>query len=110
MARGAKKGEVRNPKGRGASQNKATVEFKEAVNRLIDYATPQMVDWLKDVADEDPNKALDHVYKFAQFGYPLLARAELTGKDGSAIKTEASLPDSDKELLNEWLKQQGAKK
>lgn len=67
-----------NPKGRGNSPNKITVEFKEAVNNLINFSTPQMVDWLTLVAAEDPNKALDHVYKFAQFGYPLLARTEST--------------------------------
>lgn len=81
----AKKGQVMNPKGRGNSPNKATVEFKEAVKNLINYATPQMVDWLSLVAAEDPNKALDHVYKFAQFGYPLLARSEHTGKNGDPL-------------------------
>lgn len=74
----AKKGQIMNPKGRGNSPNKITVEFKEAVNNLINFSTPQMVDWLTLVAAEDPNKALDHVYKFAQFGYPLLARTEST--------------------------------
>lgn len=67
--------------------NKATVEFKEAVNNLIAFATPQMVDWLELVAVEDPNKALDHVYKFAQFGYPLLARSEHTGAGGGAMES-----------------------
>ncbi len=72
-----KKGETNNPKGRKAGKpNRATLEFKEAVNNLINFATPQMVDWLTLVAAEDPNKALEHVYKFAQFGYPLLARTE----------------------------------
>lgn len=85
MARGAKKGEVRNPNGRGNSPNKVTMEFKEAVNNLINFATPQMVDWLTLVAAEDPNKALDHVYKFAQFGYPLLQRTALTNSEGGDI-------------------------
>lgn len=79
------KGKSGNPKGKKAGQqNKATLEFKEAVNKLIDYATPQMVEWLELVAQEDPSKALDHIYKFAQFGYPLLARTEQTGPDGGA--------------------------
>lgn len=65
--------------------NKVTVEFKDAVNKLIDFATPQMVDWLTIIAKEDPNKALDHVYKFAQFGYPLLSRAEMKHEGGITL-------------------------
>lgn len=72
------KGKSNNPNGRPKGiENKATLEFKEAVNKLIDFATPQMVGWLDTIAQDDPNKALDHVYKFAQFGFPLLSRAEL---------------------------------
>jgi hypothetical protein len=56
--------------------NKTTIEFKEAVNNLINFATPKMVDWLEKIAEENPDKALDHVYKFAQFGYPLLNRTD----------------------------------
>jgi hypothetical protein len=76
----------RNPAGRHKGKpNRVTVEFKEAVNNLISFATPQMVDWLTVVAAEDPNKALEHVYKFAQFGYPLLART-----DNHNLNTETS--------------------
>ena len=63
-------------------QNKATVEFKEAVTNMISYATPQMVKWLEKIAKKNPEKALEMVYKFAQFGYPLLARTEKTGPGG----------------------------
>ena len=66
---------------------------RKAVNKLIDYATPEMVDWLQLVAQEDPSKALDHVYKFAQFGYPLLSRSQLTGKDDGPIEIESILKD-----------------
>lgn len=72
-------------------QNKATIEFKEAVNNLISFSTPKMVNWLEVVAAEDPNKALDHVYKFAQFGYPLLSRQALTGADGGSIKSDTTI-------------------
>lgn len=73
MPKGGKQPGAGRPKG---SQSRTTVEFKEAVNNLISFATPQMVKWLEIVAAEDPNKALDHIYKFAQFGYPLLARVD----------------------------------
>ena len=73
--------------------NKATVEFKEAVNNLINFATPHMVNWLEQIATDDPNKALDHVYKFAQFGYPLLSRAEM--KHEGEITINQLLADMD---------------
>jgi len=74
------------------TQNKATIEFKEAVNNLISFATPQMVEWLGTVASEDPNKALDHVFKFAQFGYPLLARTTLAGDENAPpVKTHLTI-------------------
>lgn len=86
----AVKGKTNNPNGRPkGAVNKATLEFKEAVNKLIDFATPQMVTWLETIAKTNPDKALDHVYKFAQFGYPLLSRTTIDG-------------DKDKPLAMEW--------
>lgn len=109
MARGNPKGVTGNPNGRPkGTPNKTTIEFKEAVNNLLAYAAPEMVKWMQSVANDDPNKALDHAYKFAQFGYPLLARAELTGKDGDAIKTEAVLPENDKAILEHYFKTRGS--
>lgn len=93
------KGKSGNPKGKKpGQQNKATLEFKEAVNKLLDFATPQMVGWLEEVAQENPEKALDHVYKFAQFAYPLLARQTLSGDPENPIvykKIEDILADID---------------
>lgn len=95
---GQRKGQTGNPHGRPKGlQNKATLEFKEAVKNLIEFATPEMVDWLKAIAKEDPSKALEHVYKFAQFGHPLLARSELVGEGGKdlfpkSIQIEAVVP------------------
>lgn len=70
--------------------NKSTTEFKQAVNDLISHATPHMIEWLGEIAAKDPDKAMDVVYKFAQFGYPLLARTDmaLMNPDGSGLKIE----------------------
>jgi len=65
--------------------NKQTLEFKEAVNNLLQYAMPEMVGWLSEIAKESPEKALELIHKYAQFAYPMLARQEVTGRDGDAI-------------------------
>ncbi|MGL4999509.1 MAG: hypothetical protein ACRC5T_11120 [Cetobacterium sp.] len=67
---------------------KETIEFKQAVTNLINFATPQMVDWLTEVASEDKNKALEHIYKFAQFGFPLLARTDIQALDKNGDKSD----------------------
>lgn len=80
------------PKG---MQNKATTDFKAAVNKLLESSAPQMVDWLQQVADgnltdggkrePDPGKALDLLAKLAEFAAPKLSRAEVSGVDGGPI-------------------------
>lgn len=68
------------------SQNKISVEYKQAVINLLNYAAPQMVDWLERIATEDPDRALSHVEKFGEHILPKLTRAELTGNDGGPVK------------------------
>jgi len=70
------------PKG---TLNKQTVKFKEGVNKLLEVATPKMVEWLQEVADKDPAKALDLVYKFAQFGFPVLSRQTIDGSGARPV-------------------------
>lgn len=79
--------------GRKAGEpNKSTIEFREAVTNLIEFATPQMVQWLERVAAENPDKALKHIHDFAQFGYPLLARQDVNtrfvNKEGEDLHSE----------------------
>jgi len=82
--RSGTKGKTNNPHGRPAGKpNKATIEFKEALNKLMDHAAPELVKWLGEI--EDPFKRFEVLSKFAEFIYPKLGRTELTGKDGGAI-------------------------
>lgn len=68
------KGKGGRPKG---AQNKTTIEFKQAVNNLLNHAAPKMVAWLDKIATEDPGRALDLVGKIAEYAHPKLARSEL---------------------------------
>lgn len=81
-----KKGEVRNPKGRGKGvPNKSTAQIREAYQKLVDDNLDNMKVWLEKVAEDDPNKALDMMLKLSEYFIPKLARQELTGADGKDL-------------------------
>ena len=72
------------PKG---SENKATTQFKQALNNLLEYSAPKMIGWLERVAQDNPEKALDTVSKYIEYVYPKLARVDssLSGPDGGPL-------------------------
>ena len=88
--------------------NKATGDFRDAVNRLLTHAMPHMITWLDRIAEDDAMKAMDTVAKLAEYAHPKLARSEHTGINGGPIKTETSLPESDKAILQHWQKTRGS--
>ncbi len=79
-------------------QNKATVEFKEAINRLLDHAQPHIINWLKRVAKTDPARALDLIAKLAEYAHPKLSRSEVKVE---ARHTHRSEPVSELDSLLE---------
>lgn len=80
------------------AQNRATIEFKQALTNLFDYAAPQMVDWLEQI--DSPEKRFDVLSKLGEFCYPKLARSEHTGLDGAPI--EHKITQTDSEILERW--------
>lgn len=80
MAKGRKTG-GRRP----GSPNKATREFRETIQRLLDDNQENIASWLERVAAEDPGKALDLLGKLAEFAAPKLSRTEVTGAGGKDL-------------------------
>jgi hypothetical protein len=85
MAKGFKTG-GRKP----GSTNKATQEFRQTVQALLDENRSNVSLWLAAVAAEDPGKALDLLAKLAEFAAPKLARTEVTGAGGGPVVVSAS--------------------
>lgn len=91
MAKGTKTG-GRQP----GSLNKATVEFRQTVQKVLEENASNVGKWLTMVAEgdgenkPDPGKALDLMAKLAEFAAPKLARTEVTGKDGGPVVIAAS--------------------
>lgn len=80
MAKGRKTG-GRQP----GSPNKATREFRETIQRLLDHNHDNMAKWLEQVAAEDPDKALQRIAQLAEYAAPKLSRAEVTGAGGKDL-------------------------
>lgn len=57
--------------------NKATIEFKDALKNLLNYAAPEMVNWMKEL--DSAEKRFDVLNKFAEYVHPKLARTEHAG-------------------------------
>ena len=80
--------------GRSAgTPNKATREFRETINKLLEGNADNVAKWLTIVAEgdlkreikPDPGKALDLLAKLAEFAAPKLARTEHVGDNGGAL-------------------------
>lgn len=63
---------------RKGKPNKATAEIRDAFKRLVEDNLDNMKIWLSDVAEEDPEKALQILLKMSEFLVPKLQRQELT--------------------------------
>lgn len=80
------------PKG---SLNKATREFRETVQSLLDAQGPHIPRYLQMVAEgdeskglrPDPGKALDLLAKLAEFAAPKLGRVEHVGDPENPLRT-----------------------
>ena len=62
--------------------NKATTQFKEALNNLLEHSAPSMIEWLGQI--DDPAKRFDILSKFAEYIYPKLGRTEVQPLDSTS--------------------------
>lgn len=57
--------------------NKVTREFRETVARLLEDNAENVAQWLKRVAADDPDKALQRLAQLAEYAAPKLSRSEV---------------------------------
>lgn len=77
MARGAKKGEVRNPKGRGSAPNKATTQAREAIAAFVEGNVERLNGWLDEIAATDGAKdAFNCFMSVVEYHIPKLQRTQ----------------------------------
>ena len=81
-----KKGQSGNPKGRPkGSKNLTTEQIRDAFQALIESSLPDIQKWLKQVAKDNPEKALSIVERYSDFILPKLQRTELSGGDDKPL-------------------------
>ena len=81
-----KKGQSGNPNGRKkGTPNKTTEEIRQAFQMLIESSLPDIQKWLKQVAKDNPEKALQIVEKYSDFILPKLQRTELSGGEDKPL-------------------------
>ena len=72
--------------GRSKGQtNKTTAEIRDAYQKLVEDNLTNMTEWLKQVADQNPERAMDLMLKLSEYMIPKLARQEVTGADGKDL-------------------------
>jgi len=93
----SRKGKTNNPNGRPAgTPNKATTQAREAIALFVDGNAHRLTEWLDQVAhgipgqDVKPNpaKAFELFQSVVEYHIPKLARTEVSGPDGEAVKVE----------------------
>jgi hypothetical protein len=74
-----KPGEVLNPQGRPkGSRNKSNEAIRLAYTNLIEGNLDNITQWLEDVAERDPAKALDFMLRLSPFVLPKLQQTDVT--------------------------------
>lgn len=86
MARGFQPGRAKTGGRPPGGQNKVNREFRETITKLLEENAENISLWLKEVAADDPGKALQHIASLAEYAAPKLARTEVTGKDGGPVQ------------------------
>ena len=87
--------------------NKVTREVREVVARVSESTAPEIEQWLRVVANDDPGRALDLWLKMIEYHIPKLARTEMTGEGGGAVKHEHDVSVRPVMSREEWLKNHG---
>ena len=80
------KGQSGNPAGRKkGSKNIKTQQIREAYQKLTEDNLDSMSEWLNQIAQDDPAKAMQLMLNLSEFIIPKLARTEMTGNDGEDL-------------------------
>ncbi len=89
--------------------NKTTKEIKEAFEVIVDNNLNNIDEWIKKLADNNPEKAINVILKFAEYVLPKLNKTEyIETKDDEYVNmTDDELEKEMKEMYKELHKEYG---
>lgn len=89
--------------------NKTTKEIKEAFEMIVDNNLSNIDEWIKNIADDNPEKAINIILKFAEYVLPKLNKTEyIETKDDEYVNiTDDELKKEMKEMYKELHKEYG---
>lgn len=89
--------------------NKTTKEIKEAFEMIVDNNLSNIDEWIKNIADDNPEKAINIILKFAEYVLPKLNKTEyIETKDDEYVNmTDDELEKEMKEMYKELHKEYG---
>jgi hypothetical protein len=87
MAGGKQKGSAKTGGRTKGIPNKATAGIREAIHHVLESNKDNMNEWLKRVAKDNPDKALDLMIKLSEFSIPKLTRTQLQHEGEITNKT-----------------------
>lgn len=70
---------------KAGTPNKVTSAAREAFLATFGRLEGDLEGWIRQTAATDPGKAADLLIRMAEYHFPKLARAEVTGPDGEAL-------------------------
>lgn len=76
----AGKGQPKTGGRKKGATNRVTREFRETVRQLLEDNADNVAVWLRQVAEKDPDKALDKLVRLAEFAAPKLSRSEVSAQ------------------------------
>ena len=89
--------------------NKTTKEIKEAFELIVDNNLSNIDEWIKKIADDNPEKAINTILKFAEYVLPKLNKTEYieTKYDEYENLTDDELEEEMKKMYKELHKEYG---
>lgn len=75
--------------------NKLTSSAKEAFLLTFQRLAPDLEEWIRLAANDDPGKAADLTIRLAEYHYPKLGRTEVTGDGGGSLVIKVVKLDGD---------------
>lgn len=96
-----KKGQSGNPKGKApGTVNKTTRDIKEAYKQLIENNLDNLTGWLKEIAKDNPERAIRILADLSEYVIPKLARTESTLNANVNIENTPLTPEEKQKILD----------